>query len=102
MEWFKMYTDWRFGIELLTDEEAGRLIKFICHFAVTGEAIELSGNEKLLAAIIVPAMTADIKKFNDAVIQQEKEKERQNQIREKRRLAGIKGAEAKWGKQYGE
>ena len=52
MIWFKFYTAWGEGIMELSDAEAGRFIKAVCSLADGGENPALSGNERILFAMV--------------------------------------------------
>ncbi len=93
MEWFKMYTDWGSAIRMLTDEEAGRVIKAVYAYALEGAEKECPGREGLFAAIILQALKSDIEKYEAALAEERKKKE---QNRQHARHA----AEARWKKQH--
>lgn len=58
-EWFKARNVWGAGILSLTDEEAGRFVKALWKYTMTGETVELSGAEKSIMAIAMMTLTAD-------------------------------------------
>ena len=58
-EWFKARNVWGAGILSLTEEEAGRFVKALWKYTMTGETIELSGAEKSIMAIAMMTLTAD-------------------------------------------
>ena len=58
-EWFKARNVWGAGILSMTDEEAGRFVKALWKYTMTGETIELSGAEKSIMAIAMMTLTAD-------------------------------------------
>lgn len=93
MEWFKMYTDWGSAIRMLTDEEAGRVIKAVYAYALKGEEKECPGREGIFAAIVLEALKSDIEKYETALAEERKKKE---QGRQHARHA----AEARWKKQH--
>ena len=93
MEWFKMYTDWGSAIRMLTDEEAGRVIKAVYAYAVEGAEKDCPGREGVFAAIILQALKSDIAKYEAALAEERKKKE---QSRQHARHA----AEARWKKQH--
>ena len=59
MIWFKFYSAWGDGIQELTDEEAGRLIKAVCKFAEDGKVEQPAGVERILFAMVVKQMKQD-------------------------------------------
>ena len=93
MEWFKMYTDWGPAIRMLTDEEAGRVLKAVYTFALDGNKTDCPGREGILAAVILPIMQGDIEKYETAVAEERKKKEQS-------RLHARHAAEARWKKQH--
>lgn len=92
MEWFKFRTCWRRPILKLTDEEAGRMIKALVSFVETGEEQEVGNREDILLSEMTYILQADL--------EQVRQKETMKEIlREKKRAAGRKGADARWGVQ---
>lgn len=76
-EWFKARNIWGAAIQTLSDAEAGRLMKALWHYTMTGETLDLSGAEKGIFALITMTLSLD-------------ETEIQT-ISEKRAIAGSKG-----------
>lgn len=58
-EWFKARNIWGASILDLSDAEAGRLAKAVWTYSMTGEAPNLSGNEKAVFALIRYQLSAD-------------------------------------------
>ena len=58
-EWFKARTIWGAAIETLSDAEAGRLMKAIWRYTMSGEQVELSGAEKGIFAIVLMQLGQD-------------------------------------------
>lgn len=58
-EWFKARTIWGAAIETLSDAEAGRLMKAIWRYAMSGEQTELTGAEKGIFALVLMTMSQD-------------------------------------------
>jgi hypothetical protein len=58
-EWFKARNVWGASILELSDAEAGRLAKAVWAYTMTGEAPNLSGNEKAVFALIRYQLSAD-------------------------------------------
>lgn len=58
-EWFKARNVWGASILELSDAEAGRLAKAVWTYTMTGEAPNLSGNEKAVFALIRYQLSAD-------------------------------------------
>lgn len=76
-EWFKARNIWGAAIETLSDAEAGRLMKALWHYTMTGELLTLSGAEKGIFALILMTLSQD--------------EERESEISEKRASAGSLG-----------
>lgn len=81
MEWFKAYASWQNALELLSDEQAGRLMKAIWHYASCGEVTPMAGVEGMAFAMILPQMQKD-EAAHDAFV-------------ESRRINGSKGGRPK-------
>lgn len=81
MEWFKAYASWKNALELLSDEQAGRLMKAIWHYASCGEVTPMTGVEGMAFAMILPQMQKD-EAAHDAFV-------------ESRRINGAKGGRPK-------
>jgi hypothetical protein len=69
----------------LSDSEFGRLIRALLRYSITGEVVELTGNERFYAQRIV---------HHEDRIQANYE-----ELRQKRSEAGRKGAQSRWGEQ---
>jgi hypothetical protein len=67
----------------LSDSEFGRLIRALLRYSITGEVVELTGNERFYAQRIV---------HHEDRIQANYE-----ELRQKRSEAGRKGAQSRWG-----
>lgn len=76
-EWFKARNNWGAAIFTLSDAEAGRLMKALWQYTMTGEQTNLSGAEKGIFALILLTLSQD--------------EERDSEISEKRALAGSLG-----------
>lgn len=70
-------------MEMLSDEEFGRLIRALLRLSMTGEVSELTGNEKFFWKRVVNRETRYQESFEET--------------HEKRSRAGRKGAQARWG-----
>lgn len=92
MEWFKFRTCWRRPLLKLTDEEAGRVVKALVTFIDTGEEQEAGFREDILLSEMMDILQADLEQIRLKEIKNET-------IREKKRAAGRKGADARWGAQ---
>lgn len=79
---FLIYLDYQEQFELLTDEQAGKLIKAILEYEKTGKILELDGMTKIAFSFIKTQLDRDRKKW-----QEEKQK---------RREAGKKGMANRW------
>ena len=77
-EWFKARNVWGATILSLSDAEAGRIAKAIWAYTMNGEILPLEGAEKGIFPMILMTLTQD--------------EERENEISEKRSLAGKSGA----------
>lgn len=80
-EWFKARNIWGAAILTLDDEEAGRLMKALWHYTMTGEEDPLPGAERGIFALMI------------AMLEQDGDKE--NDVSEKRAAAGSKGGKQK-------
>lgn len=80
---FLMYLDYQEQFELLTDEQAGQLIKAIIKYEKTGEIPELDGMIKMAFSFIKTQLDRDREKW-----QEEKQK---------RSEAGKRGMAKRWG-----
>ena len=60
-EWFKARNIWGAAILALTDEEAGRLMKALWDYTMTGQQTELQGAEKGIFAMIQMTLEQDEK-----------------------------------------
>ena len=52
-EWFRARNSWGAAIRTLADEEAGRLMKALWEYTMTGNQVELQGIEKGIFALIL-------------------------------------------------
>lgn len=84
-DWFKARNVWGAAIEALTDDEAGRLMKALWHYTMTGEQAELIGAERGIYAMILLILSQD--------------DERESEISEKRAAAGSIGGKQNQAKQ---
>ncbi|MBP5248653.1 MAG: hypothetical protein J6Y20_10045 [Lachnospiraceae bacterium] len=80
-DWFKARNIWGAAIQTLSDEEAGRLMKAIWGYTMSGELHELTGAEKGIFALVLMTLNMD--------------EEADNDISKKRALAGAKGGKQK-------
>lgn len=80
---FLIYLDYQEQFELLTDEQAGQLIKAIIKYEKTGEIPELDGMIKMAFSFIKTQLDRDREKW-----QEEKQK---------RSEAGKRGMAKRWG-----
>lgn len=80
---FLIYLDYQEQFELLTDEQAGQLIKAIIKYEKTGEITELDGMTKMAFSFIKTQLDRDREKW-----QEEKKK---------RSEAGKRGMAKRWG-----
>ena len=83
MIYIKLFLDYLDAIEPLGDAERGRLFTALLQYARTGEAPQLSGNERFL----FPMMRAQIDRDSDAL--DEKEEKKRNARKEAGRLGGL-------------
>ena len=60
-EWFKARYIWGAAIQMLSDEEAGRLMKAVWDYTMTGQQTELHGVEKGIFAMIQMTLKQDEK-----------------------------------------
>ena len=60
-EWFRARNSWGAAIRTLSDEEAGRLMKALWEYTMTGNQIELQGIEKGIFALILFSLEQDEK-----------------------------------------
>jgi len=81
MIYIKLFLDYLYAIEPFVDAERGRLFTALMQYARTGEAPQLSGNERFL----FPMMRAQIDRDEAA----------EKEISESRSEAGKKGAKAR-------
>ncbi len=58
-EWFRARNIWGAAIKTLTDEEAGRLMKALWEYTMTGNQTELQGAEKGIYALILMTLNQD-------------------------------------------
>lgn len=58
-DWFKARNIWGGAFMALSDAEAGRLAKALWHFTMTGEEVELTGNEKAIYAMCLMTLRMD-------------------------------------------
>ena len=58
-EWFKARNIWGAAIQTLSDAEAGRLMKALWNYTMTGEQQNLSGAEKGIFALILMTLCQD-------------------------------------------
>lgn len=79
---FILYSDYWQHLEILTDEERGRLITAIFAYVRTGEVIEISGGAKMAFSFIRSQIDRDTQKWEE--------------VKNARSEAGKKGAEARW------
>ena len=79
MEWFKMQTGWGDAVELLTDEEAGRVFKNIYAYALRKEVRTGEGRDGLLTAIMLGTLKGDIEKYENSAAEEERKKEQKRQ-----------------------
>ena len=85
LTYIKLFVDYLDAIEPLGDAERGRLLTALLEYGRTGEAPQLSGNERFLFPMIKAQMDRDAAMY---------ESERQY-ISDTRSAAGKKGAQAK-------
>ena len=60
-EWFKARYIWGAAIQMLSDEEAGRLTKALWNYTMTGQQTDLHGAEKGIFAMIQMTLKQDEK-----------------------------------------
>ena len=80
-EWFRARNSWGAAIRTLTDEEAGRLMKALWEYTMTGNQVELQGIEKGIFALIL---------FN-----LEQDEQRDEELAKKRAANGAAGGKQK-------
>ena len=92
MEWFKVYTDWNDAINLLTDEEAGQMLKAVYAYVLRGEKRNGRDRLELFLTTVYNALSRDKEKYDLAVAEEkQKKEERQEHARH--------AAEARWKRQ---
>lgn len=64
-DWFKARNIWGAAIQALSDAEAGRLMKALWKYTMTGEQQNLSGSEKAIFALILMTLSQDEEQAND-------------------------------------
>ena len=79
---FLIYLDYQEQFELLTDEQAGQLIKAIIKYEKTGEITELDGMTKMAFSFIKQQLDRDNEKWREE--------------KQKRSEAGKKGMANRW------
>ena len=89
MDWIKFRTCWCLPLQLLTDEEAGKVIKDAAAFIESGEEPEPGGREGLLLRRIITQLREDLSRFEDADAKKE-------DARARRKEAARKAADARW------
>lgn len=94
MEWFKFRMNWRKPLQMLTDEEAGRVVKALLAYAYTEEEQTTGGREDLLLCQMTEALQEDM-------AQMKQKAEQKAELSRKRSAAGRKGALAKQAKTAG-
>lgn len=62
MDYFKARTNWRGGVETLSDAEAGRLFKSLLQYAEIEEAPSLGGREGVLLSMFLAELRRDVEK----------------------------------------
>lgn len=62
---FVMYLEWKTQLDLLTDEECGRLVKGIFQYIQTGEEPTLSGAEMMAFSFIRAQIDRDYEKWSE-------------------------------------
>lgn len=80
-DWFKARNIWGAAIQALSDAEAGRLMKAVWAYTMTGEQQELSGAEKGVYALILMTLSQD--------------EEHNTEVSSKRAMAGAMGGKQK-------
>ena len=70
LPYIKVFVDTSATIDLLSDAEAGRLLKSLLHYAVDGEGDELTGQEKLVFAMLRAQMDRDAASYQSYVDKQ--------------------------------
>ena len=65
-EWFRARNAWGVSIKTLTDEEAGRLMKALWEYTMTGHQGELRGREEVIYALMLFTLRQDDE--NDSMI----------------------------------
>lgn len=79
---FLIYLDYQEQFELLTDEQAGQLIKAIIKYEKTGEIAKLDGMTKMAFSFIKQQLDRDSEKWKEE--------------KQKRSKAGKKGMANRW------
>lgn len=89
MEWFKMRLCWATAVMMMTDEEAGRLLRTMLIFMTKREAPEPEGREQLVWDMIQPILAEDLRKYDiDA--------EKRARDQERRSRSASHAARARW------
>ena len=84
LTYIKLFLDYRYAVEPLSDAEKGRLFMALIDYAMLGEVPQLNGNERFLFPMMRAQIDRDIKEMED--------------LSDERSEAGKKGAEAKQAK----
>lgn len=58
--YFRFRFRWQRSIERLTDTEAGRLVKALLYYAMTGETVDLPGKESVLMTMMLDDLDEDV------------------------------------------
>ena len=80
-EWFRARNIWGAAILALTDEEAGRLMKALWDYTMTGQQTELQGAEKGIFAMIQMTL--------------EQDEQHDEELAKKRAISGAAGGKQK-------
>lgn len=70
LPYIKVFVDTSATIDLLSDAEAGRLLKSLLHYAANGEGDELTGQERLVYAMLRAQMDRDAASYQSYVDKQ--------------------------------
>ena len=86
MEWFKFRMCWHKPLMLLSDEEAGKVIKAVVRYVASQEEGKTGGTGDILLCQVLETLQADVTAFRQKA-------EKKEDIRRKRSAAGRRSAE---------
>ena len=88
MEWFKFRMCWRKSLMLLSDEEAGKVIKALVNYVYSEDEQETGNVGDILLSLMTETMKSDLRLYKENA-------EKKAATSEKRKAAGRKSGEAR-------